>query len=259
MNRLQTELHRLYLHPGSDAATALSTDPQGRVRALVMALRRPPDWAVLGRVWHGVQNEFGLPAPGIAVSGDDALQLWFSLAAAIPGAQAGAWLEALRARFLGDVEPSRIRLWPSRTAAADEPPLRLVPQRQEASGNWSAFVAPDLAPVFADAPFLDMPPNEEGQATLLAGLVTLPLDVFEAASKRLGLAPPAPQRVAPVRPVDPAAVHISQPPASAAMAEDPRHFLQRVMGDESVALALRVEAAKALLRHAGEQRVHREE
>ena len=41
--------------------------------------------------------------------------------------------------------------------------------------------------------------------------------------------------------------------------EDPRHFLQRVMGDESVELQRRIEAAKALLPHRAEHRFHREE
>ena len=256
MNRLQAELHRLYLPAGSDEAvpTALAVT-SGRVRALVMEMTRPPDWALLGRVWHGVQHEFGLPAPGIAVSGEDALQLWFSLAAAIPVAQAHAWLEALQVRFLAEVDPRRVRLWPTR-AAADAAPMRVVPQRQEASGNWSAFVAQDLAPVFADAPYLDMPPNEEGQATLLAGLAVTPMDVFEAASKRMGLAAPVPVKTVPPRAVEVGSALIAPPPPAA---EDPRHFLQRVMSDETVQLALRIEAAKALLQHAGEHRLHRDE
>ena len=65
-----------------------------------LALARPADWEVLGRVWKGVQDELGWPAPGIAVSGTDACQLWFSLADPLPPAQAHALLERLRLRYL---------------------------------------------------------------------------------------------------------------------------------------------------------------
>ena len=248
MNRLQTELHRLYLPVGDGAALV---DAAGLARALVMEMTRPPDWTVLGRVWHGVQHDLGMPAPGIAVSGEDALQLWFSLAVAVPVALGRAFLEAVRDRYLAEVDPVRVRLWP----ASGDTQVRLVPQRHEPSGNWSAFVASDLAPVFADAPYLDLPPSEEGQASLLGGLAVTPAEVFEAAERRLGLAPVAPM---PMRVAAPAPATLAPPPPASPV-EDPRHFLQRVMGDESVELRWRIEAAKALLPHAAEHRLQREE
>ena len=112
MNRLQSELHRLYLaRPAADGGAAGSAliDPSGAVRALVIELARPASWEVLARVWHGVQAELGLPAPAIAVSGTDGLQLWFSLAEPVGVAHARAFLEGLRRRFLPDVAVNRVR------------------------------------------------------------------------------------------------------------------------------------------------------
>ena len=167
MNRLQSELHRLYLprsqaHVETDAQSSALIDP------------------ILSRVWHDVQTELELPAPAIAVSGVDGLQLWFSLAEPITASQAHAFLDSLRARFLPDIDARRIRLMPASDASALHPErhAQLVPARQEQTGNWSAFVAADLAPVFADTPWLDIPPNEEGQATLLRGLDMMKPAVF---------------------------------------------------------------------------------
>jgi hypothetical protein len=221
MNRLQTALHRLYLaqpaHAEDDTQASALIDSSSRVRALVMELTRPPSWALLSTVWQGVQVELELPAPGIAVSGTDGLQLWFSLAEPVTASQAHGFLNALRMRFLPDTEPKRVRLMPAADASALHPErhAQLVPALQEQTGNWSAFVAADLAPVFVDTPWLDIPPNEEGQATLLRALVS---------------------------------------PETTPAEQDPRRFLQRVMNDDSVALALRIEAAKALLQHSDGQR-----
>lgn len=195
---------------------------------MVLELVRPPAWEQLSGVWHGVQAELGLPAPAIAVSGTEGLQLWFSLAEPITPGRAVQFLEALRQRFMPDVEPGRVRV-------LTQPPP--VPAEQGASGNWSAFVAPDLAPVFADAPWLDIPPNDEGQAALLGGISVAGRQDVEAALALLG---------ASHGPVE-EAVGVS---AAAPTQADPVRFLQQVMQDASVPLALRVEAAKALLARA---------
>ena len=209
---------------------------------MVMELSGPPSWELLSKVWHGVQAELELPAPAIAVSGIDGLQLWFSLAEPATPSQAHAFLASLRARFLPDVDARRVRLMPAADTSATHPErhARLVPAVQEQTGNWSAFVAADLAPVFADTPWLDIPPSEEGQATLLRGLDTIKPAVFDEALKRLG----------------PITMNTDVPrlhtrPIEAAASEEPKQFLRRVMNDETVALALRIEAAKALLQPRG--------
>lgn len=221
MNRLQSELQRLYLpRPGAH-------HQDGSVRALVIALTGPPSWEPLSKVWQGVQAELALPAPAIAVSGTDALQLWFSLAEPAPAGQAQLFLEALRVRFVPDVDARRVRLLLAPDAS--------VPALQEKTGNWSAFVAPDLAPIFTETPWLDIPPNEEGQAALLRALSMIEPDAFEEALKRLASTA---NTAAPATPAQ------RRMPAAD---DDPKRFLLRVMNDETVALALRIEAAKALL------------
>lgn len=201
-----------------------------------MELTRAADWDVLSQVWRGVQADLQLPAPAIAVSGTDGLQLWFSLREPVSASRAAAFLAQLRSRYLAGVAPARLRLMPSATAPAGH--AALVPAQQEDTGNWSAFVAPDLAPVFADTPWLDIQPGSEGQADLLARLACIKPAAFDAAMQRL--APAVAEPSAPTRLVE---------PASASTDIDPRRFLQQVLNDETVPLALRIEAAKALLLH----------
>lgn len=264
MNRLQSELARLYLpRPQAgvddDAQPMALIDPSGRVRAMVMELAGPPDWEALSRVWRGVQAELELPAPAIAVSGSDGLQLWFSLAEPIPVVQAHAFVQGLQLRFLADTRSVRVRLMPSVDATVSHQDLHaaLVPaQQQDGSGNWSAFLAPDLVPVFAESPWLDIPPNEEGQASLLRSIAVMSMPAFESACAMLG---PNLQTQPSSVPVVPRVGERSMAnnPATPVMAKggDPEQFLQQVMHDETVALVLRIEAAKALLQHASVHRV----
>ena len=213
-----------------------------------MELTDPPSWAVLARAWQGVQTELDLPAPAIAVSGVDGLQLWFSLAEPVSVPQAHAFLESLRIRFLPDVDARRVSLMPKlqATGGADGRHARMVPSCQGATGNWSAFVAPDLAPVFVDTPWIDIAPNEEGQAGLLRVLQVIKPMAFQAALARLStIAPEIPNDVMPDRVDDSPGQGMTSDPDS----ENPRQFLRRVMNDNAVPLALRIEAAKALLQH----------
>ena len=247
MNRLQRQLQRLYL-PQADARPDLDldarglVDAQGRVRAMVLELARPADWAALSAVWGGVQADLGLPAPAIAVNGSDGFQLWFSLLEPVLATQAGAFLDALRRRYLGDIAPARVALLPAWAASSAGLPVhaRPVPALQADSALWSVFVASDLVPMFADAPWLDVPPNPDGQAQLLAPLKSITPAEFESVLKQL--------RSAAV----PAAVQDAHGPASNAAAQtaaalESRRFLLEVMNNQSLDLALRIEAAKALL------------
>ncbi len=232
MTRLQPELDRLYL-PARSAPSLV--DAQDHVRAMVLEVVQPVGWDALCEVWQGVQIELELPAPAIAVSGRDGLQLWFSLEVALPAGAAHDFLEALRARFLPHVAPARVRLWPTSASPAQHAALVPAPQ---AGGNWSAFVAPDLAPLFSDTPWLDIEPGDEGQATLLRGLQATKPAAFDAARAAMRASAPHAPAPVPARAAD----------APAAPAEDdPRRFLLRVMNDERVDMALRIEAAKALL------------
>lgn len=261
MNRLQSELCRLYLpNPGADLVTDNDpapsglVDAQGRVRALVLELTRPADWALLSKVWRGVQSDLELPAPAIAVSGTDGFQLWFSLAQPVGVAQAQAFLALLCRYFLPDVAGRRLRLLPVADAAAPQQVLHAqqVPARQAQGNNWSAFVAPDLAPVFAETPWLDTPPSDDGQADLLSRLTSIKPPAWEAALAQLQSA--VPQAGAARDASSSEAGHVPATPLAAAGSLDAKRFLLRVMNDDSVALALRIEAAKALLPYADEPR-----
>jgi hypothetical protein len=252
MNRLQTELQRLYLpHTAPTAAAGLGNStahpligPGGTVRALVLGLARPVSWEALAQVWRGVQVDLELPAPAIAVSGSDGLALWFSLAEPATVAQAQQFLALLCRRYLQDIAPQRLSLMPAAqgsspgTAAATHATTHapLVPAPVGEGGNWSAFVAPDLAPVFTDTPWLDTEPNPEGQADLLCRLGSITPTALDAALARL--TPCAPQANPAPGPT---------PPAASGSNLDPQRFLLQVMNDDSVALSLRIEAAKALL------------
>jgi hypothetical protein len=276
LNRLQSELHRLYLPPAPDAGAGPTApggppliDAQGQVRALVLALAGPADWALLSRVWHGVQAELELPAPAIAVAGADGYQLWFSLVEPVPVPQAQLFLDALRRHYLGDVKPSRVGLLPAvaATSPGQVAHARPVPAQLPGSGHWSAFVAPDLAPVFADEPWLDSAPNPVGQSDLLSRLTSMPAADFERVLDRLQ---PNPVGTDTQRAAGTAASTGSDTGAGAGTAttteaaqdrptplaagRDPKRFLLDVMNDEAVALGLRIDAAKALLPYVDDPR-----
>ncbi|MEO9149886.1 MAG: hypothetical protein ABI212_11045 [Burkholderiaceae bacterium] len=243
MNRLQEELQRLY-GPQADAPLSLEldvrdlVDAQGRVRAMVLELARPADWAAMSAVWGGVQTDLALPTPAIAVNGRDGCQLWFSLSEPVLVPKAAAFLDALRRRYLGDILPVRVGMLPALDAAPARPLLHVwpVPTLQTDSGLWSAFVASDLASMFAEEPWLDTPPNPDGQAQLLALLKSISPAEFELAVQQLKptTGPAAPRLV-------------SNAAAHAAASLDPKRFLLDVMNNTSLDLALRIEAAKALL------------
>jgi hypothetical protein len=214
MNRLAAELRRLSFSPDANA--------DGQARAMVLELARPASWQELSRVWQGVQADLELPAPAIAVSGIDSYQLWFSLAQPVPAAQLRGLLESLRRRYLADVKPERVSIHPPGTA----PPVEAGPER------WSAFLTPDLAALFADEPWLDLPPSAEAQADLLSRLQSAKPEAWQLALERL-------------RPAAAEQAHGASPPAAGGA--DPRRFLLAVMNDPALEMHLRIEAAKALL------------
>jgi hypothetical protein len=185
---------------------------------------------------------------------------------------------------------TRVGLLPAVDAATAAAALRLappVPAQQADTGCWSAFVAQDLAPLFAETPWLDTPPGDDGQATLLARLQSIPAAVFDAVLAHLQPAAPVaraplppvaraplppvaraplpPVARAPLPPVAPepptpgdgpaAEAAGTWPPEPALRAADTPHaaatearrFLLSVLRDAGAPLALRIEAARALL------------
>jgi hypothetical protein len=219
--RLQTELQRLF---------DTQPDAQGCVRTLVLGISGPADWPTLASVWRGVQTDLNWPAPAIAINGVDAFELWMSLREPVTQDDARRVLQNLCARYLGEVAPARWRLWPALDEGLAAPP-QAQPQLHAATGRWSAFVAPDLAAVFGDDPSLDLPPGDEAQAEVLSRIQSIPTADWQRAIA--SAEPPVRQASTPTTPKP---------------QDDPRRFLLSVMNDATVDMALRVEAAKALLK-----------
>lgn len=259
MDRLQSEWQRLFLPAhtadgGGGADTSSLVDANGLVRAMVLELARPAEWDVLSRVWTGVQADLGFPAPAVAVSGVDGLQLWFSLEEGAPAVQAQAFLGSLRARYLADIAGHRVSLMP----ALDLTGLGVfrhaprVPDMQAQTGYWSAFVSSELAQVFAETPWMDIRPSSDAQAGVLSRMRSIAPPAFAAALQQIRPAAPAPGL--------PSADTIRADVGSWALPLDaqaaglsPKQFLLQVMHDPGAALVLRVEAAKALLPYWGER------
>ncbi|MDH0866067.1 hypothetical protein [Mitsuaria sp. GD03876] len=238
MSRFAAEFQRLY-----------AAGPEGSARALVLDVGRPSDWDLMGAVWRGVQLELSLPAPGIAIAGENSYQLWFSLERGVAPDEAKAFFDGIQARFLAGVAASRIR-W---LTAIPEVPAEV---RED---QWSAFVAPDLAPVFVEATWLDIPPGLEGQADLLKGLKRITPSAWEVALEQLAASKPTASATPVAASSGPSTSPASTPEAPAVFAPatrftDPREFLLQVMNDASVPMALRIEAAKGLLSSGGVNR-----
>jgi hypothetical protein len=241
--RLHAELQRLF-----------SATPDGVVRCLVIGIAAPADWPALSAVWRGVHTDWDWPAPAIAINGVDAFELWLPLQTPVPLADARHVVQMVCERYLGEVAPSRWRLWPALDDGLAVPPQAL-PQQQAATGRWSAFVAPDLAAVFGDEPALDMPPGDEAQADVLARIRCITPDEWRRALP--SPIQPLPPALRPAHALTANPHHaVALPHAASAAArpsgpdahDDPRRFLLNVMNDPTVDLVLRVEAAKALVR-----------
>lgn len=242
MNRLQAQYQRLYLLPGAPIEASMAAGvigPEGVVRAMVLSLGHPADWGALSPVWQAVQRDLGLPAPGIAVNGRDAFELWFSLAEPVAETDAARFLKTLCARCAGHTAPQRWRCWPSTDSRSI---LERIPAKHPDSGRWSAFIAPDLPSIFGDDPSLDMKPGDEAQADVLSGLNSITPSAWQSLLGWMDSGP-APSGAAPLR--VPGGIAAGGGPQSDY--SDPRRFLLEVMNDATVALALRIDAAKALL------------
>lgn len=244
MNRLQAEQSRLYLvaHAASENDTLI--DAQGRVRAMVVEVAQPAGWDAVAALCHGIQNELDLPTPAIAVSGGSGFQVWLSLAEPAPVADVQALVAALCQRFLSHVPARHWRCLPLLQQGGH---ASLVPALQGETGRWSAFVAPGLASMFVDEPWLDVPPGTDAQAHLLSRLESISPSELLRVKNELGL-----PETALVYATDSAGSvqqrsGLGAVPVQTLTETDPRRFLLAVMNDPTVAMALRIDAAKALL------------
>ena len=215
MEKLISELIRLYLLPDSPAAQALAQRASGapcadvelaldgHTRAIPIPFRKtaPGDeghWDRLCTVANGLQAEFGFPAPAVSVASRGGYVLWLSLAQAVPLAQVGRFLDGLG------------RLWPDALpSAATGTAVELPPCLDTATGKWAAFIHPGMGASFADESGLDMAPPLAGQVAFLEGLDSIAADAFQSALARLVPVPVAPAAPSPSVP-QPA----PQPPAA---------------------------------------------
>ncbi|MDR7305032.1 hypothetical protein [Rhodoferax saidenbachensis] len=237
MSRLVTEFSRLYLvsEPELPEQGHL-VGANATVKAMVLEIARPADWTDLSLVWSGAQSDWELPAAGIAVSGTDGLQLWFSVAEPVKAQDAVAFLSALQNKYLSTTPAKRIALYPSGASATtgDITHAKAVPAAHAGTGNWSAFVSPDLASVFGEEPWLDLPPNPDQQADILSRLRPMKTAQFYDVLNLLGVTLNH-------------AASAAEPMAPTSRKMGPKEFLAQVMNDPAVGLKDRIEAAKALL------------
>jgi hypothetical protein len=254
MNRLQDELRRLYGVSGDSPPPGLASplpqawiDADGSTRALVLQLARPASWSEVSALWRAVQVDLDLPAPAIAVTGVDALQLWFSLREPVSAQRATQFLQGLCRLHLRGVKPDRLEMFPDTNAAGEHRHASLPPAEVRPK-CWSAFVAPDLAPLFDGEPWLDHPPGIDAQADLLSRIESAPADAFERACARLAGSEQA-QRIAQALTPAPASGVDTPQEDRRSSQHDAEQFLIGVMNDRTVELHLRIEAAKALLPH----------
>lgn len=250
MNRLIAELQRLYFR--SDQATGAFNlvGVDGQVRAAVVSFTRTADWNLVAQLYHAVQETLGLPAPAVSVSGSHGYQLWFSLGEPVAVEQASKFLSGLRGRYLSEALPRNLKFWPGSDGALmrGSDSLSLPPSLDAESGKWSAFIEPSLGSMFIEEPGLEMAPNEERQADLLAGVKSI-----QPGDLRRVLALFVPQLEAQAvlkEPVDTSPrddLQLSFGLNVGSGFTNPKRFLLAVMNDLTASADHRIEAAKALL------------
>lgn len=243
MNKLIAELQRLYFFPdgplGADTFAALElVSADGQVRAMCIDFKKSTDWAQVASLFRTVQEALGLPAPAVSVSGKGGFQLWFSLAECVSIKQARQFMEAIRFKFLSDMPLSRLQFHPGLGNAPAEPNSVDLPPARHAATKWSAFIDPSLGSLFIDEPWLEMAPNFDRQAKLLAEFESIKVGDFQTALNTT---------------LQSGETHTGSGKFEAPFPlnvgdnfHDPKSFLLAVMNDRSASTDQRIEAAKAL-------------
>jgi len=231
--------------------------PDGMARVMVVNFKKASDWEAVANLHQAVQDELDLPAPALSVSGRKGYRLWFSLAEPIPVAPARNFLKALRRRYLADIPAANLELRPDSDAPAF---IKLVPARHRATGKWSAFIDPSLGGMFVDESGLEMAPNMDRQAGILAGLESIKPVEFQRALNILATEAEPDSEVGQLpkeRSANLPGETASQPGLDTGGSasklnvgsnySDPKSFLLAVMNDASASARARIRAAKALL------------
>lgn len=251
-NRLQIELDRLYgwglvdLSGGGKQAGPTGYPAElANTRCMVMGIAHSAAWDAVQAVSQQVQSELLLPRPAIAVDGADGFQLWFALGEGVSRSVALEFLHMLAATCLASHQSVRVQcLLPGiEVSGVAGESVQAVPCKHPVSGQWSAFIAPDLGRIFESEPWLVREPGADAQADVLSHLAVMPLAAFQSAMDAL-VKRSAPQALPPSDSPVPAA-----PTRGAAVwpVDDPHAFLLAVMNDSTVDIHARIRAAKALL------------
>jgi hypothetical protein len=191
MEKLISELTRLYLPPGAMPADVLERHLLGEVtvavslatadkhvRAIVIPFDKifrdeeGQHWSSLCMVANVLQSDLGLPMAAVSISGSHGYRLWLSFEAPIPATEAERFLELLRLAYL-----------PERVFAADTvvAPVELPPCLDRRTGKWAAFIHPGMGASFADESGLEMAPPLAGQVGFLEELESISPEQFRKA------------------------------------------------------------------------------
>ncbi len=249
-DRLAAEWQRLFLLPEALAASGNQPDPASlcrlvspetsTVRTLVIDFKRASDWPAVAGLYESLQLKEELPAPLIAVT-PRGYQMWFSLADPVSLADARHFLLRLQSAYLAELMPGCVELLPAASGELSELPV--IPAEDPETQKWAAFIDPGMGSMFLDEPGLDIAPNPERQADILASAKSISTEDI----RRLLAAERLAAGIHSDGVVDPQSCHVVLPGTNFS---DPREFLLMVMNSTHVSIADRVAAARALLKAA---------
>lgn len=280
MNKLISQLLRLYCIDGQQFSTvapgdgeltesldkALAGDERltlnlvnasGLTRTLVISFENASDWAAVSAFHHALQEELDLPGQAVSVGGIQGFSVWVSLEQPIKLNEAIAFLAALRHKYLSEFPANRLRLLPGES----EVQIEMVPAYYPKNDKWSAFIDPTLGSMFREESGLDMAPNLDRQADLLAGIQSIKLIEFQRVFAQLTASMAGEPPISGTEP----SLNAQFPTAEVGPSQgrlnvgggftEPRSFLLAVMNDPTALATLRLEAAKALLPYCEKQRL----
>lgn len=252
MNKLISEFYRLFffksqpdLPKGKNQQLKL-VSADGDVLGLVISIERAADWSRAAICYQGLQEDLEFPSPGMSVSGRGGYQLWLPFSEAMPVSQVEKFVELVRLKYFSDLQPKYLRFCP----VSGDGSVGFVPAIDDSTGRWSAFIDPTMGAMFMDEPGLELAPNMDRQADMLACLEPIDVDSFEQALSILqdmkageitAKASQAEFNGGLGHGLDSTSLNVS------ANYTDPKGFLLAVMNDSSISFGHRIDAAKALL------------
>ena len=259
MNKLESELQRLYFLPGQKwlGAKSESDNPRidlitatGLARCLLISVKDGYAWQQVAALYQGIQDELQLPAPAFSVCVEDGYQIWFSLAEPVALQLASDFMERLCLKYLTETKASKLILRPG--MADEQKFVPQVPAKQESSDRWSAYIDPTMGSMFVAETWLEMPPNLDKQAGMLAGLKSIMPEDFHRALSTLQTMhetksnPPA-QNIESGQLQQPNKTSLS----IGSGFSNPKSFLLAVMNDPTASAEQRIQVAIALLPYFG--------